>query len=160
MILVLQGNQTMLWQLKLNIIMDNKIQISDVILIESLFNRERMFDFKDEKLDQGIEVGINSNINSDESKAEVQLTITYSLKAKEEVAATAKVMMAAVFHFDNYKEIPIERFCEVNGAAIIYPYIRVHITNITNKAGMMPVVLPPLNFIKLYEEKKRIDSKD
>ncbi|NCD10471.1 MAG: preprotein translocase, partial [Negativicutes bacterium] len=34
----------------------------------------------------------------------------------------------------------------VNGAAIIYPYIREHLTSLSVKAGVGIILLPPANF--------------
>ena len=41
-----------------------------------------------------------------------------------------------------------EKFGKINGAAIIFPYIREHITNLSMKAGLGPIILPPVNFTK------------
>lgn len=39
-----------------------------------------------------------------------------------------------------------DAFGRVNGAAIIFPYVREHITNLSIKAGIGSILLPPVNF--------------
>ena len=41
---------------------------------------------------------------------------------------------------------------KVNAAAILYPYVRAAISMLTTLANVPPVVLPPVNFVKLFEE--------
>lgn len=42
-----------------------------------------------------------------------------------------------------------DSFGRINGAAIIFPFIREHIANIALKAGLGVVILPPVNFTKI-----------
>lgn len=41
-----------------------------------------------------------------------------------------------------------EEFGRINGAAIIFPYIREHITTLSLKAGIGVIIIPPINFVK------------
>lgn len=45
-----------------------------------------------------------------------------------------------------------EQTMKVNAAAILYPYVRAAISMLTTLANVPPVVLPPVNFVKLFEE--------
>ncbi|OOP74578.1 hypothetical protein CBEIBR21_06560 [Clostridium beijerinckii] len=47
------------------------------------------------------------------------------------------------------KNMDIKHFMEHNSPAIIFPYIREHITNITQKAGINPILLPPVNILAM-----------
>jgi preprotein translocase subunit SecB len=42
----------------------------------------------------------------------------------------------------------LDQFGHVNAAAIIYPYIREHLSNLSAKAGLGLIFLPPVNFAK------------
>ena len=56
---------------------------------------------------------------------------------------------------DPLKKFPEkEKFLEINGAAILYPYIRAYISTITsfNKEGNA-LIIPTINFQSLYEER-------
>lgn len=44
---------------------------------------------------------------------------------------------------------------EINGTAILFPYLRSFITTLTSNAGIPPLVLPTLNIQKIIEEKNK-----
>ncbi|UZU00050.1 protein-export chaperone SecB [Chryseobacterium fluminis] len=52
-------------------------------------------------------------------------------------------------------ENKLERFANINAAAIIFPFIRENAATISAKAGMSPIIIPVTNFVKLYEEKNK-----
>ena len=41
---------------------------------------------------------------------------------------------------------------EKNTIAIMFPYIRSHISTITSQPGMMPIVLPPINIAAMLKD--------
>lgn len=45
-----------------------------------------------------------------------------------------------------------ERMVKDNGAAIIFPFIRSQVAQITAQPGMMPIVLPAINVTKIIDE--------
>lgn len=45
-----------------------------------------------------------------------------------------------------------EKLLKTNTVAILFPYVRSIITNITSQANIPPVILPPVNTFKLMEE--------
>ena len=53
-----------------------------------------------------------------------------------------------------------ERIIEINGTAIVFPYLRAIITNITSNFGMEPIILPVLNIKKIADDShKRLKIK-
>lgn len=46
-------------------------------------------------------------------------------------------------------EMTVTRVATINGPAIIYPYVRETIADMTRRAGFPPLHLPPVNFIRL-----------
>ncbi|HHY59392.1 MAG TPA: hypothetical protein GX504_02135 [Clostridia bacterium] len=54
------------------------------------------------------------------------------------------------------ENMEMERFMEAHAPALMFPYIREHISTVTQKAGVKPVLLPPLNIkalVKTAEER-------
>jgi len=49
----------------------------------------------------------------------------------------------------------IEQICLINCAAIIFPYLREHLADLTRRSGLPPYHLPLTNFVKLYKEKHK-----
>jgi preprotein translocase subunit SecB len=62
--------------------------------------------------------------------------------------------MIGVFICDSDAIIPIDQFAKANGPAIMFPFLREHLASITLKAGISPILLPSVNFIRLSEENK------
>jgi len=52
----------------------------------------------------------------------------------------------------------MERFMENHAPALMFPYIREHIAMVTQKAGVKPVLLPPVNIFALMETIEEIDT--
>ena len=72
-----------------------------------------------------------------------------------------KVVYAGKFSFD--EDIPSElkrQYCNVNCPAIIFPFLREFVTEITTRSGFAPLILPPINFVKYSKEKDKITKKD
>jgi len=59
----------------------------------------------------------------------------------------------------SFEEMPLdevlERIAHINCASIIFPYVRETIADLTRRASMVPLNLPPLNFVAMYEERQK-----
>jgi preprotein translocase subunit SecB len=57
-----------------------------------------------------------------------------------------------------FSEIPVQQeldqIVQVNCAAILFPFVREAIAELTRKGGIGPILLPPLNFVELHRESK------
>lgn len=58
-----------------------------------------------------------------------------------------EVNIVGNFEIDKDTE-DLQSFIEINAPAILFPYIRAHITTITSLSGIKPVILPTLNMTK------------
>jgi len=60
--------------------------------------------------------------------------------------------------FDYSDKVEIEEYLNslfiLNAPAIVFPYLRAYITNLTAQSGMSPLILPTLNLSKLGEDLK------
>ncbi len=59
-----------------------------------------------------------------------------------------------LFKFESTEKIPddeIEKIGIINCAAIIFPYVREHLADLTRRSGLPAFHLPPVNFVKVYE---------
>ena len=80
-----------------------------------------------------------------------QITVTEEVTVSQEIDSVKQftffVKMVGVFERIGESLLTDgEKFGRVNGAAIIFPYIREHITALSLKAGLDPIILPPINF--------------
>lgn len=62
--------------------------------------------------------------------------------------------MVGLFTVPNNSPLPIEVFTNVNAPAIIFPFLREHLASISMKAGIQPIMLQPVNFVKNSEVEK------
>ncbi|MEE9542343.1 MAG: protein-export chaperone SecB, partial [Thermodesulfobacteriota bacterium] len=85
------------------------------------------------------------------SKAKKQLTIR--LKAtllKGNMPFFFELVGEGLFVFDKTPEKEtIEMVSSINGPAIMFPYMRETIADLTRRAGFKSLHLPPINFVKL-----------
>jgi preprotein translocase subunit SecB len=44
------------------------------------------------------------------------------------------------------------KIAEINGAAILFPYLRETVADLTRRSGLAPLHLPPINFVELYKQ--------
>jgi preprotein translocase subunit SecB len=133
--------------------MENNYHVINVMLVDSSFHRAAQFNS---------EINIDVDIQTDIGSAVDENNIfNVGLSAKvvgknnnEELMLDVFVKMVGVFEIIGKPELPFENFTHINAQAIIYPYLREHISYITLKAGIPPVILPILNK-KATAEKER-----
>ena len=126
-------------------------QVKSIILVESNLSREPNFNFDNLKLDVeiGTGVGVKDNI--------VSVELRVNVKQMQNDTPLSELSATMVGTFEKKGDSPIdnmEDFGRINGASIIYPFIREHIANLAMKAGLGPIMLPPVNFQELNKKKQ------
>jgi len=126
---------------------ESGFQINNLILVESLFSRINNVVFEDNIINDfniNVEVAVNEKVITVAEEA----TLVQKFQNIEQV----KIRVRMVGIFESVGDNPLmdfEEFGRVNAAAIIFPYIREHITNLSLKAGIGAIFLPTVNFTKL-----------
>ncbi len=128
-----------------------KYRIVNIILLDSQFKRSQVIDYKSPSLKNNISIETNKGI--DKNKLTVNLTLKFDVTIEENQVIMAQVTMAGIFECTENPELSIDTFGKVNAPAIIFPFIREHIASLSLKAGIVPIILPPVNFVQLAEEK-------
>ncbi|GBE41722.1 protein-export protein SecB [bacterium BMS3Bbin09] len=96
------------------------------------------------------------SVGSEYRKKENDLTVFLKVFLNAgEVPFFFEVESESVFSF---KEEPdeklIKQFSVMNCPAMVFPYVRETIADLTRRAGFPPLHLPPINFIELAKEKE------
>ena len=133
--------------------MKSGFRVNNILLIDSQFHRENHLEFGDG-------VSGNMDIRTDVSVQDNKLitvmetvTVKQYHNDKEQVSITVK--MAGVFESIGETQIKdYDEFGRVNAAAIIFPYIREHISSLSAKAGIGMIILPPVNFAASKKDKQ------
>lgn len=125
--------------------MESGFRVNNLFLLESNFKRLNNVQFEGDmpelKIDINTEVGVQGKVIS------VEETVTITPKYNDIEQFSFSVKMAGLFECIGDSSLTdYDDFGRVNGATIIFPYIREHITNLSLKAGLNLIVLPPVNF--------------
>lgn len=121
-------------------------KVESILLTESGFTRKGKINFSESEQEVSFETGVGSKDNT----VNVKLTTTVTNKLKDEEQYKIVVSFVGVFkRTGNSQILDNEQFGRINGAAIIFPFVREHIANIALKAGLGSVILPPVNFTKI-----------
>lgn len=102
----------------------------------------------------GIEVQIQSAAKAiGEGMFEVVLTVTVNARQEEKVFFLVEVVKAGIFQIRNVPEQDMEPILAVACPNILFPYARETISDAINRAGFPPVILAPVNFESLYQQR-------
>ena len=118
-------------------------RVRSIVLTESHFDRVANVDCEEAHKDIRFETGVGANGNI----INVRLKTLVICKKEDVEQYRIEVSMVGVFErFGDSQIASNEEFGRVNGAAIIFPFVREHISNIAMKAGIGSLILPPVNF--------------
>ena len=132
---------------------NNTYKLLNIILIESSFKREPIIEFDNKEIKNNINIDVQNSIDGKNLFVTVILNFDTSLHEKKFIVS--KIKMLGIFEFGEKTKLSIEDFGYINAPAIIFPYIREHLSNVSMKAGIQPILLPPINFVKLAKEKRK-----
>lgn len=93
----------------------------------------------------------------DDKKGIIELDTFLSLQDSEKVEhVKLELKYIGLFSIiESEKNMELEHFLEHNAPAFLVPYIREHISSITSKAGILPVILPPINILAIIKDKEK-----
>ena len=126
--------------------MESGFHVSNLLLLESQFNRINRVQFNEETFANLIpKIGVAVDVHGNQITVTEEVTVSQEIDGKTQFSFFVKMVGV----FERIGESLLndgEKFGRVNGAAIIFPYIREHITALSLKAGLEPIILPPINF--------------
>lgn len=130
--------------------MNKKVEKARFRFVEYLF-KETSIKLTGEDISDDVEFGIEPNGIFEEDNKMFILTLNVLVKDKK---SSLEVKMTVTGKF-KYKTNDIQElvpYLGFNAPAIIFPYIRAYITNITALGGMSPIILPTLNMESVGKE--------
>jgi len=137
--------------------MENKeiesgFKIVNILLVSSTFKREANVTFENSEIKHKFDIKVKVDIAG--NVAYVTEIISLQQTLFDKVEFTAEIEMIGIFEQTGESSLDLKRFGHINGAAIIFPYLREHTTNICSKAGLGLIYLPSVNFTKLPESQE------
>lgn len=85
---------------------------------------------------------------------ESSVTVTITAKLADKTMFLVEATQAGIFQIRN---VPSEELDPILGIAcpnILFPYIRETISDMVNRAGFPPVILSPINFESIYQQRQ------
>jgi preprotein translocase subunit SecB len=117
-------------------------------------------EFKEDDTDKAIDPEIT--ISHEFRKEEKLLVVILGLKQLEgNIPYRFEIKAGSLFQFDDIPEEKIlNQFATINCPAIIFPYVRETIADLTRRAGFRPLHLDPINFIELAKARESQQEKN
>jgi len=123
----------------------------DFRLLDTVFHVNR--EFKPSE-GENIEIATDFNLGHKTTDKEVQVFLKVTSDGKK-APFSFIVEGAGFFEFEEVQaEEDVARVASINCAAIIFPYIRETIADLTRRAGFPPLHLAPVNFVEAFKAKK------
>lgn len=119
----------------------SQLKLVDLMIVESSFSRTEK-----EIQDAALEMEIEKDIQK-QSEDQYEITLAVRLKEKND---QINIYVKSKAHFTTQQENT--NLIEKNTIAIMFPYVRSHISSITSQPGMMPIVLPPMNIAAMLKD--------
>jgi preprotein translocase subunit SecB len=122
-------------------------------LLENNFKRLPNVVFNNEEVIQDVSVDVDVQIKENKTIF-VNEKLLFKQVYKDKIQVEATIIMVGVFEKFGESSLNLEEFGQVNGAAIIFPYIREHLTSLSAKAGLGLILLPPVNLTARKKKEK------
>jgi preprotein translocase subunit SecB len=127
---------------------ESGFRIHNILLIESKFSRVDNVEFKNPDIKQNVHIEAAVNLDTTNNIVSIKQTLHYSQEFNGIEQVSATISMIGVFEKFGNSPLTLEQFGQVNGPAIVYPYIREHLSSLSAKAGLGLMFLPPVNLAK------------
>lgn len=126
------------------------ISFDNIILVEDKF-------WRDHNVPPNSELKFKIDTEWSSEADDYFVNVSPSLKLvneKEEEVLVLECKFIGMFSvIESEKNMDIEKYVNSNAIGLMYPYIREHISSITQKAGIKPILLPPINISALLNKK-------
>ena len=124
-----------------------------ITTLEAFFKREAAIDQSYARAKNNLVLNITKQFENDNIGVILTVTLNQELEGKNLV----EMRVTTVGVFKKQGEVPeeaITNFCDINGPAIIFPYVREIFSNLSMKGGLQPIVIQPINFVELSKQEK------
>ena len=88
-----------------------------------------------------------------EGTYEAVVTVTVTAKAGDKTFFLVEAGQAGIFRIENVPQQDLEAVLAIACPNILYPYLRETISDAVNRAGFPPVILAPVNFEALHQQR-------
>lgn len=128
--------------------MELKFKIQAIKLLESHLKINPDFNWDNKP------VSVSSSLGVQYAKKNKNVQVILSVNSDDKNQPFIfNIVLAGLFDF---KELPkpkeLEKIVNINCAAILFPYVREIVADLTRRADIPPFHIPPVNFVNFYEK--------
>lgn len=128
------------------------ISFDDIILKELIFSRKAGFSERPELV-----VNLESHISFSGEENGLAYELACRIQDKNELFEIKCTMIGFFSVIKGQENMGLKEYSELNAPATIFPYIREAIASTTTRAGIPPVIIPPMNLSLLKKRDYDID---
>lgn len=121
------------------------LSLHDVYTEEIILERKDNYSKKDSELSFNIGYSFNEGLDD-----RFKITIRVKINDTKNDSLNLSISVSGIFEYKNSNELKLTK----NAIAILFPYVRSSLTNITAQSGLEALILPTINFNALLEAKK------
>lgn len=106
-------------------------------------------------------IELNISFNSEELDPGVYQTVLHAVinaKIGNEQMFLIEIDQAGIFQMKNLPPEQIELLHNIECPNILFPFLREAVSDLSTRAGFLPVVLAPVNFAYLYQQKQQAQA--
>jgi preprotein translocase subunit SecB len=120
------------------------ILFDDIILKELVFSRKEGYANK-----PALNMQFRASVGISPEKDRLLYEMTCEVNDESEFFKIKCVMIGFFSVIKGKENLELEEFAKVSAPSLLFPYIRETISSTTTKAGIPPVVIPPVNLTML-----------
>ena len=116
-----------------------------------------------EEFEKSVDVEINPRFSINGESKDNMLKVTFeAVLDNKDLPFSFEVCVGGMFEFRREVNLieKIDKIININCAAILFPFLRETIADVTRRSGFTPLLLPPVNFCKIHEEMSKIKGED
>lgn len=103
----------------------------------------------------GVQLGVEHNVlNPEQGLHEVVIMVTATAKREDKNIFLVEVKQAGIFRIGGVDKDTLQRALEITCANVLFPFAREAMNNFVEKGGFPQLLINPINFETLYEQKR------
>ena len=117
--------------------------------------------FSEEKASSGLDVNVNLQsraLNDDKTEFESVLLIRVTAKSEDDVIFLIEIAQAGVLEIQGFSDADIDMLLNIAAPNTLLPFAREAIASLVSKGGFPQLLLKPLNFERIYQQKLKADE--
>jgi len=125
-----------------------KFKFVDSFLTKVLFNLRASVENTSDEIEINPELRLNYEVKKELLKVFLEVTVR-----NKTAPFNFSIEHQGIFDFkEDISNEDVDKVARINCAALLYPFVRESIADLTRKAGFPALLLPPINFIELYKD--------